>query len=138
MSHFTKIKSQFKDQEALIAALTEVPSQNGKPWTLDQIEVHETPQRLVNAYDRAVHEAEIVIRKQHTKSYSDFGFARQTDGTFSTIIDSDARFYGKSWQANLRKRYGVNVAKQKAEAQGWQMEEAEVEGKVQVTLSRWA
>ncbi len=116
-----------------------MPGKNGAPsWTLDQIEVHETPQRLVNTYDRALQECEVVVRRQHTKSYSDFGWARQADGTFSTVLDADDRFYGPQWQAKLRQRYAVNVAKQKAESQGWQLQEERVGEEIRVTMSRWA
>lgn len=71
MSHFTSIKTQIKNTDALIKALADVGFKN--------VEYHETAQHLYGYQgDVRPETAEIIIRKQYIGSMSnDIGFKRQ-------------------------------------------------------------
>ena len=74
MSHFACIKTQLKNRDTLIQALTDVG--------FDDVEVHETAQHLYG-YQGDVREqiAEVIIRREYIGVASnDIGFKRQDDG----------------------------------------------------------
>lgn len=135
MSHFTSIKTQIKNRDALVTALTDIGFKN--------IELHETAQHLYG-YQGDVREqtAEVIIRRQYIGSSSnDIGFKQQADGQYEAIISEyDRHQYNQQWMNKLMQRYGYHALKATAQEQGFTIEEDEVmqDGTVKVVVARWA
>ncbi|MBD1923513.1 DUF1257 domain-containing protein [Microcoleus sp. FACHB-831] len=136
MSHFTSIKTQIKNQEALVKALEDVGFKN--------VEVHNDAQHLYGFVgDVREQTAEVIIRRQHLGSASnDIGFKRQEDGQFEAIISEYDRAYqySQQWLNQLTQRYGYHTLMETAPAQGFTVEEEEVlaDGTIRVVVGRWA
>lgn len=99
MSHFTSIKTQIKNRDALVTALNDIGFKN--------IELHETAQHLYG-YQGDVREqtAEVIIRRQYIGSSSnDIGFKQQADGQYEAIISEyDRHQYNQQWMNKLMQR----------------------------------
>lgn len=135
MSHFTSIKTQIKNRDALVTALNDIGFKN--------IELHETAQHLYG-YQGDVREqtAEVIIRRQYIGSSSnDIGFKQQADGQYEAIISEyDRHQYNQQWMNKLMQRYGYHALKATAHEQGFTIEQDEVmqDGTVKVVVARWA
>ena len=134
MSHFTSIKTQIKDKDALIKALNDVGFKN--------IEIHETPQSLYGYQgDVRPETAEVIIRRKYIGSYSnDIGFKKQEDGQFQAIISEyDRSQYNQQWLNKVMQRYGYYTLMASAQEQGFTIEEDEVmeDGTVRVVVASW-
>ncbi len=135
MSHFTSIKTQIKDKEALIKALADVGLKN--------IEIHETAQSLYGFQgDVRPETAEVIIRRKYVGSSSnDIGFKLQDDGQFQAIISEyDRGRYNQQWLGKVMQRYGYYTLMASAQEQGFTVEEDEVmeDGMVRVVVARWS
>jgi hypothetical protein len=76
MSHFTSIKTQIKNRDALVKALADVG--------FARVEVHEKGQPLYGFQgDVRPEKAEVIVRRQYLGAASnDMGFKLQEDGQF--------------------------------------------------------
>jgi len=146
MSHYSEIRTKFKDREALVAALGDV----GYP----KVETHDEPQALVGYQgdyrdrddwgkhtgdiSRAVRAHVIVRRADVGPSANDLGFVRGQDGTFGAIIsDFDRSRHGDAWLGRLTQRYNLHVDRKKARALGYQVKETALpSGAIKLTLTR--
>ncbi len=134
MSHFTSIKTQIKNQDALVKALADIGFEN--------LEVHETAQHLYG-YQGDVREqtAEVIIRRQYIGAASnDIGFKQQPDGQFEAIISEyDRHKYSQDWLNGLTQRYGYHALMATAPAQGFSVEEEGTleDGTIRVVVARW-
>jgi hypothetical protein len=98
MSHFLQAKSKITDQEALVRALVE------KGFKESQIKVSATPIPMVGYFGRTGDQkANIILPKSVTGHHSDIGFLKDTDGTFTAIVDEygSGNRYGKTWRTDL-------------------------------------
>lgn len=135
MSHFTCIRTQIKNVNALEKALADVG--------FEQVEVHQTARPLYG-YQGDVREqtAEVIIRRQYIGSESnDIGFKRQEDGHFEAIISEyDCGQYSQDWLNQLSQRYAYHTLMVMAQQEGFTVEEEEVlkNGTVRVVVARWA
>lgn len=134
MSHFTCIKTQIKDTEALVKALADVGFQH--------VEVHTIAQPLYGYQgDQRSQTAEVIIRRQYIGTNSnDIGFKQQPDGTFKAIISEfDRRQYSQPWLNKLTQRYGYHALMATAPAQGFAIEAEETleDGTIRVVVARW-
>jgi hypothetical protein len=135
MSHFTAIKTQVKNADALLQALADLG--------FSTIEHHATAQPLYGYQgDLRSQTAEIILRRQHIGHLSnDIGFKHQPDGTYQAIIsDYDRRHgYGQDWLNQLTQRYGYHHLKAIAPAQGFAIEEDAVleDGTIRLVVGRW-
>lgn len=134
MSHFTCIKTQIKNQNTLIQALSDVG--------FNDVEVYKTAQHLYG-YQGDVREqtAEVIIRRQYIGAASnDIGFKQQDDGQFEAIISEyDRQKYSQEWLNNLTQRYGYHTLIATAPEQGFTVEEEETseDGTIRVVVARW-
>ena len=134
MSHFTCIKTQIKNQDALVKALADIG--------FKEVEVHETAQHLYG-YQGDIREqtAEVVIRRKYIGSASnDIGFKRQEDGQFEAIISEyDRHKYSQEWLNRLTQRYGYHALMAIAPTQGFTVEEEQTleDGTIRVVVARW-
>jgi Protein of unknown function (DUF1257) len=134
MSHFTCIKTQIKNQDTLIQALSDVG--------FNDVEVHKTAQHLYG-YQGDVREqtAEVIIRRQHIGVASnDIGFKQQDNGQFEAIISEyDCQQYSQEWLNNLTQRYGYHTLIASAPEQGFTIAEEETleDGTIRVVVARW-
>ena len=106
MSAYEHQSSMLRDEECLIKALTE----NG--FTRDQIEVHETPQNLIDYHGQnRGQKATVIIRRKHVGPVAnDIGFAMQADGTYDVYIsDYDRHKHGPAWVTELTKSYDEHI-----------------------------
>jgi 3-deoxy-D-arabino-heptulosonate 7-phosphate (DAHP) synthase len=134
MSHFTSIRTQIKQVDALVKALRDVG--------FEQVEVHETAQHLYGFQgDVRSQTAEVIIRRQLISAASnDIGFKRQEDGTFQAIISEyDRKHYSQQWLNQVTQRYGYHALMATASRQGFTIEEDEVmeDGTLRVVVARW-
>jgi hypothetical protein len=135
MSHFTCIKTQIKNADALVKALADVG--------FHQVEVHENAQHLYGYQgDVRSQTAEVIVRRQYIGVASnDIGFKRQDDGNFEAIISEyDRNKYSQQWLNGLTQRYGYHTLMATAPAQGFSIEEEETleDGTIRVVVARWA
>lgn len=134
MSHFTTIKTQIKNTEALRKALADVG--------FEQVEVHPTAQHLYGFQgDVRPQTAEVIIRREYISGASnDIGFKQQADGTFEAIIsDYDRHRYTQEWLNQVTQRYGYHLLLTTAPAQGFTVEQEEVlaDGTIRIVVGRW-
>ena len=147
MSHYTEIKTAFKDQAALIDALVEIGFARGS------IEVHEAPVTLYGHHgDERPERAEIVIRRHYLSIASnDIGFARQADGTFQAIISEYDEMaghhainptakalggYNAAWLGRVKQAYAARVVEKQAASRGLRTERRkDAAGRIVVTVS---
>lgn len=82
MSHFVECKTEFRDPQALVAALIECG------FAADQIEIHQEAVALYGYQgDQRDQQAHIVIRRQHVGSgANDVGWEKQPDGSYRAWI----------------------------------------------------
>ncbi len=82
MSHFVECQTEFKDPEALVAALIECG------FAAEQIEVYEQAVALYGYQgDVRPQQAHVVIRRQHIATgANDVGWERQEDGSYKAWI----------------------------------------------------
>jgi hypothetical protein len=135
MSHFTVLRTQITDTDALVKALADLG--------FTQVEVHQTAQHLYGYQgDVRPQTAEVIIRRQLIGPASnDIGFKRQEDGTFDAIIsDYDRNKYSQQWLQRLTQRYAYHVARAKLEEQGFALvtEEKQQDERIHLVLRRMA
>ncbi len=133
MSMYASIKTQFKDEAALIAALMETGN-----WTREQIEVHSEPQNLLG-YRGDVREdtANIIVRRKHVGSASnDIGFRRTETGEFEAVISKyDRRKHNDKWLGQLRGNYAFHLLERQQRTRGRTlMRERLPNGKQRITI----
>ncbi|MBD2460250.1 DUF1257 domain-containing protein [Oscillatoria sp. FACHB-1407] len=134
MSHFTRIKTQIKDQDALVKALADMG--------FATVEVYASAQYLYGYEgDIRADQAEVIVRRQHIgKLSNDIGFKRQEDGAFAAIISEyDRTRYSERWLNQLTQRYAYHALMTKAPAEGFTVETEETleDGTIRVVLGRW-
>jgi len=120
MSRYCQIKTIFKDESSLVAALMETGN-----WNLEQIQVYDTPKNLVGYEGRARKEkANIIIQKKFVgRAANDIGFLRNEDGSFEAIISEyDSRKYGQAWLKNLKANYAFHTVRIEQESMGRSVE----------------
>jgi hypothetical protein len=126
------MRTQLRDPYVLAAALQEAG--------YAEVEVHDTAQ-LLRGWGSQTAQAEVIVRRQHmaARSYGDFGFARQADGSFEVVIDaSDLRRNGPQWLPALTRAYGHAAALKYAQDHGYEVvtDEADQDGTRRLTLRR--
>lgn len=134
MSHFTAIKTQIKDAEALVKALADVG--------FKQVERHDIAQHLYGFQgDMRSQSAEVIVRRKYIGTASnDIGFQRQKDGTFEAIISEyDRRKYAQPWLNQIMQRYAYHALVAAAPTQGFTVEAEEVlaDGTIRVVVGKW-
>ncbi|MFB2973839.1 DUF1257 domain-containing protein [Aerosakkonema sp. BLCC-F183] len=136
MSHFTAIKTELRDVNALVMALEDLGFK-------DKVEVYAEAQRLYGFQgDLREETAEVVIRRQHLGAASnDIGFKKQDDGTYEAVISSFDRAYkySQQWLNKLTQRYGYHMLMATVPEQGFTIEEEETleDGTIRVLVARW-
>ena len=142
MSEYVDVKTEFKSQEALIAALRETGG-----WAADQIEIHATPASLEDYHGNVRPDAaHLIIRRKHVGAASnDMGFRRQPDGRYEMLISDFDRGageyatmknprYGEAWQKQLRQNYAYHAIRLQQQARGRTVTRQNVNGRVIVTV----
>ena len=116
MSHFVECQTEFRDPQALVAALIECG------FTADQIEIHEQAQPLYGYQgDQREQSAHIIIRRHHVgQAANDVGWEKQLDGTYRAWIseyDSRHRF-DQATQNQIKQEYAYQVILRQQRARG--------------------
>ena len=120
MSLYCSVKTQFKNQDALVAALAETGN-----WTVEQIGRYDIAENLFGYKgDRRAEVAHVIIKKQHVGSCSnDIGFIRNSDGTYSAIISEfDKSRYDDAWLKQLKGNYAFHAIRLQQAARGRSVE----------------
>ena len=120
MSLYCSVKTQFKNQDALVAALAETGN-----WTVEQIGRYDIAENLFGYKgDRRAEVAHVIIKKQHVGSCSnDIGFIRNSDGTYSAIISKyDQGKYNDAWLKRLKKNYAFHAIRLQQATKGRSVE----------------
>ncbi len=116
MSLYCQVETQFKNQDALVAALMET----GK-WTKEQVYVCAFAQKLIGYKgDLREEAAHIIIRRQNIGSMSnDMGFVKNPDGTYSAIISEfDKVKHNDAWLKQLKGNYAFHAIRLQQEQRG--------------------
>lgn len=116
MSLYCRVETQFKNQDALVAALMET----GK-WTKNQVHVFADAQNLIGYKgDIRKEVAHVIIRRQNMGSMSnDVGFVKNPDGTYSAIISEyDKSKYNDAWLKQLKGNYAYHAIRLQQAARG--------------------
>lgn len=135
MSHFTSLKTKIVDQDALLAALSDLGFGTAK------VQVHEDPVPLQGYLgDTRRQRAHVIIPKQYVgKVSNDIGFERCTEGFYRTwISEFDRLHYNESWLAELTRRYAYHATKSTLRCQGYEIatEENHQDGSLRMLLRR--
>lgn len=131
MSHFTTIKTQFKDKQALIKALEEVGYTRLEQGTALPLYGYQG--------DKRSQTADIVIRRQYlTTASNDIGF-KWNGEYYEVIISEYDRRALPQFLPNLNRKYAYKAIKSIAESKGFNIESEEVDekGQVRIVLGRW-
>ena len=133
MSHFVECQTEFRDPQALIAALVEC----GFPE--DQIEVHEQPVALYGYQgDVRPQRAHIVIRRQHVgPAANDVGWEKLPDGTFRAwISEYDGRHrFNPDTQNRIKQEYACQVITRQQRGLGRTIERQRLPGgEIELTI----
>lgn len=133
MSQYCTIKTQFKNETALVVALMETGN-----WERSQIEIHQEPQNLVGFQeDVRDDKAHIIIRRAHVgRNSNDIGFRRTSTGEYEAIISEfDKSKYGEQWNKQLKGNYAFHILKQRQSARGRMVQRERLEnGRQRVTI----
>ena len=116
MSAYAPIKTEFNDQECLLAALADNTDRCYK-----NVEVHEKAVNLTGYHgDTRSQVANIVIRRSEIGSASnDIGFVKDSDGKFTAIIsDYDSHRHGAKWMTAIKASYTQKRFEKEAQRQG--------------------
>ena len=144
MSHFVECQTEFRDPEALVAALVECGFQQA------QIEVHEETAPLYGYRgDVRAQQAHLVIRRQHVGSgANDVGWERQPDGAYRAWISefdagvgpfahrqATARF-NETMQNKIRQEHAYQVISRQQRARGRSVDRQRLPGgEIEVTIA---
>ena len=143
MSHFVECQTEFRDPQALVAALIECG------FEAEQIEIHEQAVPLYGYQgDVRSQQAHIVIRREHIGSgANDVGWQRQPDGTYRAWISefdagigeyahrqAAARF-NTAMQNRIKQEYAYQVISRQQRAAGRSLERRRLpSGEIEVTI----
>ena len=135
MSHFTTLRTQIREIDALVKALADVG--------FKKVEVHEPAEHLRGFLgDRRKQTAEVIVRKRYIGPASnDIGFKRGSTGAFDAIISGyDRARYSQPWLNRLTQRYAYHVARARLAEQGFDLvtEETQQDGRIHLVLRRMA
>ena len=136
MSHFTTVRTQMKNREALVRAL--------RSLGFSAVEVHSIPQHLYGYVgDVRPQKAEIIVRRQYISMASnDIGFSRQKDGTFkATISEYDQGIgYNAEWLGRLSQQYAYEILQEHIRSQRYAVvrQEVQQDGSLRLLLRRFS
>jgi hypothetical protein len=131
MSHFTRVKTQFKNRACLIKALEDM-GYKGK------VEVHD---KAVNLYgyqgDKREQVANIILRRKYVGgSSNDIGFVLREDGSYEAIISEfDSTKHNKAWVGKLTQRYSLHTVKDQAKKLGYHVATETVDSNGEIYLT---
>jgi hypothetical protein len=120
MSEYHEVKTEYKDGDALVQALGEMG--------YTTVEVHETPQPLVDYRGNQTHyvdktgdKANIIVRRKFVGgAANDLGFIKKPDGSFGAMISQyDSSKHNAGWLKNLKKNYTEKVVIKTAAKSGF-------------------
>lgn len=144
MSHFSEIKTEFRDAEALVEALVAVGVQR------DWIELHKTPQPLIDykgnrtyyrwkeTRDARFKDGDcgtvIIRRKNLPWGHNDIGFLTDQKNSFALICDfaRDQSGYNDKWLGRVKQEYAIAVARKHYARQGKTVQRVDDAGKVRL------
>ena len=143
MSHFVECQTEFRDPQALVAALIECG------FAADQIEVHAESVPLCGYQgDSREQQAHIVIRRKHVGSgANDVGWERQPDGTYRAWISEfdagvgpykhrrDTARFNQTMQNKIRQEYAYQVIARQQRSLGRSVERQRMpSGEIEVVI----
>ena len=144
MSHFVECQTEFRDPQALAAALVECG------FAADQIEVHTEAVPLYGYQgDVRPQKAHLVVRRHHVGSgANDVGWERQPDGAYLAWISefdagvglfahrqATARF-NQTMQNKIKQEYAFAVIHRQQRARGRSVERRRLpSGEIEVTIA---
>ena len=143
MSHFVECQTEFRDRQALVAALMECGFEES------QIKVHDEASVLYGYQgDVRPQKAHIVIRRQHVGSgANDTGWERQPDGTYRAWISEfdagvgqykhrqDTARFNQMMQNKIKQEYAYQVISRQQRALGRSVERQRLpSGEIEVTI----
>jgi len=133
MSHFVECRTEFRDPQALVAALVECGFQES------QIEVHQDTVALYGYQgDVRPQKAHIVVRRQHVgTAANDVGWERMPDGIFRAwISEYDQRHrFNPEMQNRIKQEYAYQVISRQQRSLGRSVERQRLpSGEIEVLI----
>jgi len=132
MSHFTRVKTQFRDLDLVVKALEDL-GYAGK------VERHGSPVAL-EGWGGTKRRGEVVVRKHDlSPAYSDLGFERQSNGDVAMWADSDFVSRNPRFATSLTQRYAYHATLSSLTGQGFSVaEETSERGEIRLVLRRFS
>lgn len=128
MSAYHSLKTEYKDRDALVAALAEQGYTN--------VEVHDAAQPLYgHRGDQRKETANIIVRRKFVGgAANDLGFVKSPDGSYSAIVSEyDSGKHNQNWFNGLKRAYTEKVAIKTAAKNGFKyLGKKIVAGKIQI------
>ena len=143
MSHFTEVKTVFKDQQALVAALETCFGKGNVEVALEGAALFgyhgDDRSKLEASNPNYAPSCNVIVRRAVLGSSSnDIGYRRGADGMFRAYVSDFDRTAQREKLAALNQRYATVAATNAARKQGYTVkEEAAKDGTVRLTLSKW-
>ncbi len=133
MSHYVECRTEFRDPQALIAALVECGFQES------QVEAHEEAVPLYGYQgDVRPQNAHIVVRRRHVgTAANDVGWERQADGTYrGWISEYDGRHrFNEQMQNRIKQEYAYQVIARQQRTRGRTVTRERLpSGEIEVTI----
>jgi hypothetical protein len=117
MSEYCDVKTEFRNEGALVCALLEM----GK-WAPEMIERHAEGAHLFGVSgDRREQRAHVIIRRQHVgRLANDLGFQRDANGMYVAHVSEWERSHGYNddWMKQVKQHYVYHVMRMQQEARG--------------------
>jgi hypothetical protein len=144
MSHFVECQTEFRDPQALVAALNECG------FAAEQIEMHDQAVPLYGYQgDVRPQQAQIIIRRQYVGTgANDVGWEKQPDGTYRAWISEfdagagqyrnrqEAARFNPAMQNRLKQEYAYQVIHRQQRALGRSVERQRLPGgEIEVTIA---
>ena len=135
MSAYVTCKTEYRDQESLVAALKDIG--------YAEIEVHAQPMALYGYQnDKRPEAANVIVRRKFVGHMAnDLGFVRSENGSYSAIISEyDQRStFTEAKQGQLKARYAYRQVVKTAKARGYTIaSESKQNGKTKLVLRRFS
>ncbi|NDJ36624.1 MAG: DUF1257 domain-containing protein [Chloroflexi bacterium] len=123
MSHFTRVRTQFRDLDRMRTALVDLG------YTVEE--------GAVRGYQGRQEKADIVVR---TDTDFDIGFRREGESVIMVGDFWGLRINRSEFLQQVTQRYAYLTVSEQAAANGWQMttEEVQEDGSIRLVMQRWA
>lgn len=143
ISHFTEVRTVYKDQKALVEALEHAFGKGTVEVNAEGAPLfgYQGDNRALLPVGNANHAppCTVIVRRRHVGGASnDIGYRRGEDGVFRAYVSDYDTGAARTRLDKIPQRYAVAAARSAARAQGWNVVEVpQKNGTVKLQLEKW-